>query len=133
MKYRKGYKYQLAEDLVVKVKIFPKKNIKTEYINLTTKGKLTLKHGYCSDGPSGPTIDTKSFMRGAFAHDGLYQLMRMELLPQSYRLEADQELKIICLEDGMWKIRVWWVIKGLKIGGASAADPRNRKEVLMAP
>jgi hypothetical protein len=32
--------------------------------------------GYAWNGPSGPTLDTRNFMRGSLVHDALYQLMR---------------------------------------------------------
>ena len=65
IKYREGYKYQLVEDYTVKTSITPKQDVaKDEWIQLKMDGTLTIKDGYAWDGPSGPTIDTKNFMRG---------------------------------------------------------------------
>ncbi len=61
---------------------------------------LTLRKGYACDGPSGPTVDTASTMRGAFLHDGLYQLMREGVIPASYRRAADAVLASTMVEDG---------------------------------
>ena len=134
MKYRKGYKYQLAEALVVDTGIhYPGRNIKTEFIELNVFGELTIKSGYASDGPSGPTIDTKTFMRGAFVHDAFYQLMRMGLLPQSYREDADALLRKMCREDGMSSWRAWYVYHSLRKFGAAAAKTDNVKEIYEAP
>ena len=63
--YRSGYKYQLTEGYSVDVDVKPDQDIDSEYIRLSTIGLLTIKTGYAWDGPSGPTIDTPSFMRGA--------------------------------------------------------------------
>jgi hypothetical protein len=64
-------------------------------------------------------------------HDALYQLIRQDYLGQNCRLKADKELRRICKEDGMYKIRAWWVFVGVKYFGGSAT--RNRKKVHTAP
>ena len=47
MKYRRGYKYQLAEDEVFDhVSIWPKQDISTDFIDLSADGTLTVKRGY---------------------------------------------------------------------------------------
>ncbi len=56
IKYRAGYKYQLAEDYVIETGILGY-NIDTEYIKLTPSGTLTIKEGYAWDGCSVPSID----------------------------------------------------------------------------
>jgi hypothetical protein len=133
MKYKAGYKYQLAEKCRIKTSIRPGKEIKTKYASLDLLGNLTMEEGYASDGPSGPTIDTKTFMRGAFAHDALYEFMRKDLLSQKWRKEADKELRRICIEDGMNPIRAWWVYKGVRFGGLKSASAENRKEIIEVP
>ena len=47
------------------------------------------------DGPSGPAIDTKNFMRASLVHDALYQLMRLGTLDKSRRQYADRLLQTI--------------------------------------
>jgi len=74
--YKGGYKYQLKEDYVTETRITPPTPIQTEYIALTSQGRISIKRGYAWDGPSGPTIDTLNFMRGSIVHDALYQLIR---------------------------------------------------------
>ncbi len=133
IRYRSGYKYQLVENYTTIVDIFPKDHIITSFIDLTSLGVLTIWLGYAWDGPSGPTIDTKNFMRGSLVHDSLYQLMRQKLLPQSVRDKADQEISKICLEDGMSRFRAWMVYRGLKMFGAGSAAPQSRKKVFRAP
>ena len=133
IKYRKGYKYQLAEQYQVGVGIFLKRAIVTDFIELGTNGVITIKAGYAWDGPSGPTVDTKSFMRGSLVHDALYQLMRMGLLPQAYREPADKLLRQHCREDGMYGWRVWYVFKSVRKFAAAAAKTKNAKKVYIAP
>ena len=131
--YKSGYKYQLTSDYTVKVGIRPKETVETERLRLTPEGILTILKGYAWDGPSGPTLDTRSFMRGSLVHDALYQLIRMELLPKGERKAADKVLRRICKEDGMWSARAWWVYKAVQRAGGSAADPDNRKKIKKAP
>lgn len=132
IKYRDGYKYQLYVDYTVKTAVMPGHNVKTPYIHLTADGLLTIKAGYCWDGPSGPSLDTKSFMRGSLVHDSLYQLMREKNIDVGWRETADRELVRICKEDGMTAIRRWWVYRGVRLGGESSAEWQEVK-VCTAP
>jgi len=133
IKYRSGYKYQLVEEYVIDISIAPENNIYTDFIELDVDGKLVIKRGYAWDGPSGPTIDTLNFMRGSLVHDALYQLMRNGLIGQKLRDKADEELKRICLEDGMTRLRAWLVHRGVRLGGGPAASPESLKEIHKAP
>ena len=135
--YRKlrRYKYQLVQDYNVTIAITGK-TIDTDYISLTPAGELTVKKGYAWDGPSGPTIDTRSFMRGSLVHDSLYQLMRLgELEHKKHRGYADDLLKQMCLDDGMWKVRAGWVHWGVTNFGQSFATPSAEPddEIFSAP
>jgi len=121
IKYQAGYKYQLAETYAVVVGIKPRVAILHDFICLTTDGKLIIGAGYAWDGPSGPTIDTKNFMRGSLVHDALYQLMREGLLSEECRSSADDELHRICLEDGMSWLRAWYVRLAVGRFGSSCA------------
>ena len=124
--YRGGYKYQLVETYVVGLKIRPPADITHDYITLRTDGTLVVERGYAWDGPSGPTIDSKNFMRGSLVHDALYQLIRVGLLPLADRVAADEELRRLCLEDGMSELRAWWVYQGVHwFGTPSAATPEK--------
>lgn len=132
--YREGYRYQLAETYRVAVFIMPPAEIKTGYLRLALNGILTIKQGYAWDGPSGPAIDTPNFMRGSLVHDALYQLMREKRLDHDrYRERADRTLQRLCIEDGMSKLRAWWVYQGVRFGGGPAADPNNENPVLRVP
>jgi len=133
IRYRSGYKYQLVENYSVEVNIRPVEPIDMDYIALTADGLLTVKKSYAWDGPSGPTFDTKNFMRGSLVHDALYQLMRDGYLPATFREQADLELHRICREDGMSKFRAWYVLLGVRKGAGFAVTPESRKPVLEAP
>lgn len=131
IRYKRGYKYQLFEEYRIQTPFRPLTTLSIDYVTLEPDGTLTIYKGYAWDGPSGPTFDTKSFMRGSLVHDVLYQLMYHELLPYSCKDEVDDFLVMICDEDGMWKWRQSWVRKGVEIGG----DPRPSriKPILTAP
>ena len=132
--YKSGYKYQLKETYTVRIPVIPGAAIHTEYISLETTGDLTLKEGYAWDGPSGPTIDTLTFMRGSLVHDALYQLMREGNLDKNvYREAADRTLRDICREDGMWSVRAWFVYHGVRLFADPAADPADERPLIHAP
>ena len=132
IKYREGYKYQLAEIYQTKLDLIGY-DIDTEFIKLTLVGVFIIRSGYAWDGASGPTLDTPDTMRGSLEHDALYQLMRMGLLPQSERKFADNRLKEICMEDGMPESRADYWHFGVRIFAGSAANPEQRKEIITAP
>lgn len=103
-------------------------------LRLDPDGKLTIEKGYAWDGPSGPAIDTKNFMRGALVHDALYQLIATgHLSRKRWRKVADLELHRICREDGMWRLRAWWVWFGVHYFAGFAAKPSSRRPVESAP
>ena len=134
IKYREGYKYQLAENAGVKLP-FPAPPIDTEheFITITPSGQLIAEQGYAWDGASGPTIDTKSSMRASLFHDVLCQLMREGLLDREiFSPLADALFRDICIEDGMfvWRANSWHYF--LRKFGKAATMPRP-DEVLTAP
>jgi hypothetical protein len=132
--YRSGYKYQLAGTVSVSTKLEPDNEVSIDdFITLRVDGMLEIRKGYAWDGPSGPTIDTKTFMRGSLVHDALYQLMRAELLGGEWRKAADEELHTICRADGMNPIRAWWVLRALRRHAGPAASPESRKKEHSAP
>lgn len=129
--YKPGFRYQLASDYVVAVDI--KLTVNTKFLVLTGTGDLFIRSGYAWDGASGPSFDTKNFMRGSLVHDALYQLMREGHIPESYREHADRLLQRICVEDGMMAIRAWWVYKAVRGFGGSSAARGSGKPILYAP
>jgi hypothetical protein len=74
-------------------------------------------------------------MRGSLAHDACYQLMRMGLLPETYSDRADELLKRLWIEDGMWE---WVAASEVAVVGKfghsnAAARPDSEPEILTAP
>lgn len=133
IKYKKGYKYLLAEDYTCHIDIHPEKDIITKHIILYTDGTLVISEGYAWDGTSGPTLDGKTNMRGSIIHDACYQLFREEHLSLKERKQADLEFQKACLEDGMCRVRAWIDLVGLRKFGAFAASPENETKILTAP
>lgn len=130
--YRAGYKYLLMKSFSITVDVYPDREIKTPFIDVGTGGILTITAGYAWDGPSGPTVDSKNFMRGSLVHDALYQLMREGHLSASqHRDTADKLLRKLCREDGMTAVRAWWVYQAVKRFGKSSATVV--REVITAP
>jgi hypothetical protein len=133
LKYRDGYKYQLADHETFQTEICPVRDIVTPRIWLTVDGTLTVRDGYAWDGTSGPVIDRKTNQRASLAHDALYQLMRMKRLPHNRWRDADREFAKILKQDGAWKITRQIDMAGLKLAHGRAALPKNRKRIHEAP
>lgn len=132
IKYWSGYKYQLAESYTCQTSVFPPNDIFTFFFTLLKDGTIKINEGYAWDGASGPTFDTKSSMRGSLIHDVLYQAMDLGLLNKVYKDTADNELRKICIEDGMWKIRAnAWYQAVSEFGGCWSED--HPEKVTIAP
>ncbi|AXR62860.1 hypothetical protein DQM68_19520 (plasmid) [Leptospira mayottensis] len=136
----KNYKYELLKPYWYQTGIESKVQIRVghqieTFVSLDPDGLLRIEAGYAWDGPSGPTFDTKTFMRGSLVHDALYQLMRERKLDHTqHRDTADQILKKICLEDGMNSFRAAYVYRSVRWFGGSSAEPTDEsKGLLLAP
>ena len=128
MKYRKGYKYQLAEDYKIQTNISVEKDHVLDYLFISADGLLKIRSGYAWDGASGPTYDTKNSMRGSLVHDALYQLMRFDIVPDTWRHYSDNLLRDMMIEDGMfkWRAKVWcFMVK--KFAGRCVLEDSQRK------
>jgi hypothetical protein len=139
IKYRRGIKYQLIETYAATIDIRPDSDIQTQWLSLTKGGVITIASGYCWDGPSGPTWDSRNFMRAALVHDAIYQLIRMEKLGKndiersSFRNAGDIEMGIIQKEDRMNPARRFVTHFGVSKFASYAADPKHRRKVFTAP
>ena len=130
--YRSGYKYQLAEGYEGQTSIMPPTVVTTDYITLTTQGRLAIRAGYAWDGPSGPAIDTSTFMRASLEHDALCQLVRLGLLPRVWIPQVHDQLKQTCLADGMMRVRAAWVRWAMRFADP-ATRPSGERPVRYAP
>jgi len=133
--YKSGYKYQLKKTVTLSTRIRPDEEVTIDgFVRLGVDGTLEIRNGYAWDGPSGPTIDTRNFMRGSLVHDALYQLMReADLDKATWRKTADEELVRFCGLDGMSRVRRWWVLKAVRRFADLAASPASRKPISRAP
>lgn len=123
-----GYKYELVRHFGVQTEIRPERQACIPgWVSLTASGWLAIGERYAWDGPSGPTVDTRDFLRGSLVHDALYQLIRSGELDPKYRKDADQELDRICREDGMPFWRRWYVFRGVRWFAGPAAAVGTQK------
>lgn len=130
--YRFGV-YQLAEDYRRQTPIRPPVVIDIDYIRLDKQGRLTLKKGYISDGPSGPTIDSIISLIEAFIHDAFYRLMRLRLLHLSCKEAVDRFFYEGLLKAGMIQFRAyaWW--RGVQEFGYGSLRPEDEPQLQRAP
>ena len=129
------YKYQLMQDYTYKTSIVLQNDVGVpDFVTLKKDGTLEIYKGYAWDGPSGPTIDTKDFMRGSLVHDALYQLISEEKIERKYKEYADKLLHDICVEDGMSKFRAWYVYWAVRLFGKARKNPNDEsQQVIEAP
>ena len=133
VQYKEGFGYRLDEAAFCATGIEIPEDIETEFICMHKNGDLWLRRHYSWDGASGPTIDGPKTMRLSAYHDAGYQLERMELLPRTYRKQFDKLMYRLGREDGMWKFRIGYWLKGVRLFAKSATDPKNLRPVLYAP
>lgn len=132
--YKSGYKYQTDDDYTFLIpSLAPYAGAKTDYFEIVEGGGLYIYKGYAWDGASGPTWDSKSSMRASLVHDVLYQCMRLDLVPQSFREEADIILQDLCVQDGMWKWRAALWFRALDWFGGANVKASRRKKIHYAP
>jgi len=129
VKYRDGYKYQLAESVIIHTPIKADEPIFTEFLLLTKGGQLQIKSGYAWDGPSGPTWDTDNSLVPSLFHDAIYQLLRKKFLAPFWRPKADAHMDTMLKERGMSWLRRWYWRRGLEIAQGRASLPKNVKKV----
>ena len=132
LKYQEGYRYQVYEDVLVQTALRGY-TVVHDFFSLSPEGLLIIRRGYAWDGASGRfTLQTKTNRRGSLVHDVLYQAMRLGLLPQECFHAANAELRRICIEDGMWKIRADYYFSAVEKFGDAFAQVQP-DVVLIAP
>ena len=111
IRYRSGYRYQLAANYSVFTGILHHK-IRTDYLTLTPSGWLTIRKGYAWDGATGFPSTPNSLMRASLVHDALYQMIRNGLFDD--RAAADVVFFEFASEDGflaaplaLWIVQQW--------------------------
>jgi hypothetical protein len=103
--------------------------IKHKYFTLYPAGTLVIGKGYACDGASGLTWDDSSNLHAAFAHDALYQLLRIGKLSQTEK-DFDRNRKLADLTfydqlkaDGMGWFRRWYYYRAVRMFGKRHAKP----------
>lgn len=116
---RRKWKYTLEEPYSIYIgDHFP--DIRFDFLQINN-GRLEIAAGYAWDGASGPTFDTQNTMRPSLVHDALYQLMREEILPRTYKDDADRIFYELLRDNGMWlpRARVWY--RAVVVGGPTSS------------
>lgn len=133
IEYTAGYEYQLETEYTHATGITPRAPGGNHFVRMEADGLLVVSRGYAWDGASGPAIDTPTFMRGSLVHDALYQLMRLGVLSKdTHRQQADEVLRKVVIEDGMWTARAWWVYHAVRLFGGHYMRHAPNK-ILTAP
>lgn len=133
MKFRSGFKYQLAETEVWLLDFKPKKDVVTKFCSLNTEGLLRLEEGFAWDGASGPVIDRPSNQAASAVHDALYRMMRKGLIDHHRWREADMEFAKVMRKCGAWSITIQADLAGLWLVQGRAALPENKAPVFCVP
>ena len=107
--------------------------IDEKFFHMSIGGTLTGRAGYAWDGASGGCPDTDHTITPSLFHDILHQMMRMGLLSQECRPEADKLFYTQTRDRGLnWFIAKFYY-RMVRRFGASSADPVNKRQVLYAP
>jgi len=126
--FRQGFKYQLTRPALFEVpELFGHGQGGNSFVWFQD-GRIYFSEGYAWDGASGPTWDSHASYCPSLVHDGLYQLMRENYLPHSFRDDADRILLHMCIDHGMWKIRAHTWYKSVKLFGGFALE-KPKKEI----
>jgi len=109
----------------------------------TKNGMIRIQRGFFWDGPSGPAVDTDTFLQPSMIHDAGYTLMGNGLLdPEVWRPHFDARMRrdlrknTVRKYSGSWIMRKLGVFRakyayrGVRIFGGSHLEPR---EILDAP
>lgn len=100
MKYKSGYKYILAENVVFKTNIHPSTVIGIDkFIILKSDGTLIIEKGYAWDGVTW-WPDIKKNMKAGLVHDALYQLIQSGLLAIAWKNTADETFRDMLKAEG---------------------------------
>jgi len=135
MKYRKGYRNQLAETFTFQLpyELWPPAPVADEFFSIDSDGWAVIQNGYAWDGASFPAIDVPAgqILVPSLVHDMLCQLNRiglMEGVPDA-RKHADQLLYTMLRQRGMNYLRAKLWYWGVRLGSQIDGGP---KEILEA-
>lgn len=127
----KGYRYQTMAPIEIDVSnYFPTENMCIDGFICLEGGLLKLNKGYAWDGPSGPVIHTKNWIKPSLAHDAMYQLIRNRCFKdiESARKKSDDLMYKLLLDGGMSRLRSWYSYKAVRIFGKNAIKSETNKK-----
>ena len=133
IKYREGYKYQLAESLEIQTPVTGEKAV-DDFFELRPDGMLLVRAGYAWDGASGPTFDTPASMAPSLVHDVFCQLMRDGRVGfEKWQDTVNEFFREMCIAAGMWEWRASLWHRGVEFGDAGNPDQGPGRKILEAP
>lgn len=133
MKFRGGYRYQLAETLSHQTDIVTGSEHKTQFVTLGATGLLTVASGYAWNGASGPAIQSLDTMRASLLHDACYQLIRLGYISANWKDVVDCLYRAVCLQAGMPHARAEMHYLALQQFGHAATLISAEPKILLAP
>lgn len=139
VKYSRGYHLQLRDDAVFSSGITGFA-VATEFVSLLPTGRICLRHGYATDGITCITGTPWEFLlsrpwlvNGSFPHDGIYQLIRLGLLPAKVKKQADEMLREVCVLGGADQWQADIVYRFVEHLGGLAGLEDGERPLLEAP
>jgi hypothetical protein len=115
-KGRRLPKYILTAAVIEEVPEVFRGSYKWGFVELEDR-TLFIQPGYRWDGPTGPAIDTRNWMRASLVHDALCDLVRYGELPRMQLPAIHKVMHRILLEDGMSRFRAWYSWKIVSLLG----------------
>jgi hypothetical protein len=126
IRYKSGFKHVLTLAHTFKL---PRKYIHIIYDGKFLRilnGKVLIMPAYAWDGAT-RIPDWPMFMEPSLRHDVKYQLIRLGVMPKSYRVIADIEWALDCIASGVWRPIARSTAKVLKYVGGRAAHPASER------
>lgn len=143
IRYQSGFEHQLTEPALHRIpddlwkqilkKVDIREDIVTSFMTLTKDGTLISNAGFAWNGVSGPVFERATNIRGGQVHDAFCRLIRYGDLPLSVRDEADEILRRVWIEDGMWKWLANTEVKIMRTFCDSYVRPSSEPIVMTAP
>ncbi len=116
------YKYQVLKEYTSYIGLLGY-NIDSLKYRLRPNGYFTIKVLVAWDGASGPTWDDETNIVPSLNHDGIYELIRMRLLPPEVEEYADDLLAFQMEQRGASDFRCKYYHDGVAIFGEGSCKP----------
>ena len=127
-----SWKYQNAKEVSWQSSIKPDEDIIQPFYSILTTGLIIAKVGYAWDGASGFCPDFNSIMPGSLFHDIIWQALRRGELEPKWKKQGNEELRLICIDTGMWLWAAKAVYVAVSIGAGPFASPKRKLKIKTA-